>query len=129
MMSNNLLSVFLGLVLLVSGCANKSKVVTAPLGAGEKIIEMKASSFDFYPDIIRVRQGDQLILLINNAAGMEHNITIENPGGEVLFTQNIPEGEVVRVEMSLTEVGDYPFYCNKPLHPLLGMKGHLEVEE
>ena len=125
----NLLSVGLGLALFVSGCTNTSKVITVPLVAGEKIVEISATSFDFDPDVIRTRQGDHLTLLINNVAGMEHNITIENPDGKVLVTKDIPEGEVVSLEVSLSKVGIYPFYCNKPMHPLLGMKGQLEVEK
>ncbi len=88
-----------------------------------------ASSFDFKPDAIRVvGQGKRLTLIIENVAGIEHNITVKNPAGELLVTQNLPAHQTVRVEVHLAQLGKYTFYCDKPFHPTLGMKGRLLVE-
>ena len=118
----------LGIALLLLGCAGPTTVVTAPTGPGEKVIEIRATSFNFEPNIIRARQGDRLVLVVENAAGMEHNITIRNPGDEVLLSRDLPKHETARIEVFLPERGNYSFYCDKPMHPGLGMKGRLEVE-
>ncbi len=118
----------LGLLLMVVGCSGPQKVVTVSPGVGEKVIQMKASSFDFDPDVIHARQGDRLVLAIENVAGIEHNFTLKNPAGEVLVEKDLPENEIVRIEVPLLQAGEYPFYCHKPLHTTFGMKGRIVVE-
>jgi len=117
-----------GALLIVAGCAGPKKVVTVSPEVGEKVIRMKASSFDFDPDVIRARQGDRLVLDIENAAGIHHNFTLKDPSGEILVEKDLPKKETVRVEVPLTQAGEYPFYCDKPLHATFGMKGRVLVE-
>jgi uncharacterized cupredoxin-like copper-binding protein len=117
----------LGITLVIACCASPSKVVTVP--SGEQLVELKASSFDFDPNLIRARQGGLLVLVIDNVAGMEHNFTIKNPMGEVLVTKGLPAHETVQVEVPLSQTGEYLFYCDMPFHNALGMKGHLVVEK
>ena len=118
----------LGLLLMVAGCSGPQKVVTVSSGVGEKVIQMKASSFDFDPDVIHARQGDRLVLAIENVAGIEHNFTLKNPAGEVVVDEDLPGHEIVRVEVSLLQAGEYPFRCHKFMHAALGMKGRIVVE-
>jgi len=117
-----------GTLLIIAGCAGPKKVVTVSPEVGKKIIQMKASSFDFDPDVIRARQGDRLVLVIENVAGIHHNFTLKDPSGEILVDKHLPEKETVRVEVPLTHAGEYPFYCDKPLHATFGMKGRVIVE-
>lgn len=118
--------VLVGLAAMLAGCARPQKeVVLAP---GDKVIEMKASSFGFDPNLIRARQGDRLILVVENVSGMRHNITLKNPAGDIVFSEDLPAHETVRTEISLPQVGEYSFYCDKPMHPALGMKGRLVAE-
>ncbi len=118
----------IGSFLLIAGCSGPKKVATVPAGAGEKVIGIKAQSFDFDPDIIRTRPGDRLVLEVENISGMGHNITVKSPSGTILVSRNLPAHETVRLELGLEEKGEYPFYCDKPMHPTLGMKGVLMVE-
>ncbi len=114
--------------LLLTGCSGPQQTVKVSPEIGEKVIAMKASSFDFNPDIIKARQGDRLVFEIENVSGFEHNFTLKNPAGEILIARDLPEHEIVQVELSLAEPGEYPFYCDKPLHATFGMKGRLIVE-
>jgi len=118
---------FLGLTLVVAGCAGPPKMATVPSGPGEKVIQMKASSFDFDPNVIQAHQGDRLVLVIRNTADTTHNFTVKNPSGEVLVTKDLPENSTVRVDVPLSQAGKYPFYCDKPFHAVFGMKGRLVV--
>jgi uncharacterized cupredoxin-like copper-binding protein len=118
---------FVGMTLMFFGCAGPQKTLIVPAGTGEKVVQMKASSYEFYPNVIQAHQGDRLVLVIQNVAGTTHNFTVKNPSGEVMVTKDLPANEAVRVEVRLTQAGEYPFYCDKPLHAVFGMKGHLEV--
>ena len=40
---------------------------------------------------------------------------------------DVPGKETVEVKVRLKESGIYEFFCNKPFHSTLGMKGTLEV--
>ena len=115
------------MMLVVAACAGPQKMLSVPPGAGEKVIEVKASSFRFDPNVIQAHQGDRLVLLIHNTAGIAHNFTLKDPAGKVLFSKDLPASETVRLEVSLSQAGDYPFYCDKPLHEAFGMKGRLVV--
>ncbi len=113
----------LSLTLAVAACAGPQKMVAVPSGTGEKVIRMKASSFEFDPNVIQAHQGNRLTLVIRNTAGTTHNFTLKNPPGEVVVSKDLPAKETVRLEVDLARAGEYPFYCNKPLHAAFGMKG------
>jgi uncharacterized cupredoxin-like copper-binding protein len=68
-----------------------------------------------------------LPLHIKNVSSMEHNFTLKNPEGEIIKSVNLPEGETVTVEIDLPRPGTYPFYCDRPFHASLGMKGVVKV--
>jgi plastocyanin len=111
----------------LAGCARPDSIIATPAGPGEKTIEMRASSFAFDPNIIQARHGEQLLLLVENVSAIEHNITILDPSGETVVARDLPTGATVPVKLTLSETGDYLFYCNKPAHPRFGMSGRLEV--
>ncbi len=115
------------MAIALAGCARPERTVTAPPGTGEKVIEMSAGSFYFNPNVIEAQQGDQLLLLIENISAFEHNITIVSPSGEIVAARDLPAGRTVPVKLTLTESGEYPFHCEKPMHPRFGMRGRLEV--
>jgi plastocyanin len=126
-MRRYLLGLFGLALVVVTACAGPQRMVTVSPGTGEKVIQMKASSFDFDPNVIKAHQGDRLTLVIQNTAGTTHNFTVKNPAGEILVSKDLPEEETVQVEVPLAQVGEYPFYCVKPLHATFGMKGSIVV--
>ena len=108
----------LGMMLVVAACAGPQKMLSVPPGAGEKVIEVKASSFRFDPNVIQAHQGDRLVLLIHNTAGIAHNFTLKDPAGKVLFSKDLPASETVRLEVSLSRRGTTLFtatsLCMRP---------------
>lgn len=117
-----------GLVLALSACASLGEPVTVNHRTGEEqAVRVKARSYDFDPDNIRTFPGNTIVLTVENASGAEHNFTIEDPGGKVIRNVDLPPGGTVEVPVTFSEPGTYKFYCGKPLHPSLGMKGQVVV--
>ena len=111
---------------LIASCATVQQKPTV-LQPGEKTLVMKVDSFKFEPNDIKARQGDVLTINVENAASMEHNLTIKTPKGDALVSVDIPAKSAVSIKVNLAETGTYHFYCDKPIHSTLGMKGEIEV--
>ena len=99
------------------------------LGAGGQGVEpaeikMIAEKYDFQPDIIKLKKGDHVRLLIT-AVDHDHGIKIE----AFHINQKLPKGEPVSVEFTADRAGTFPFECSQFCG--LGhkkMKGRLVVE-
>ena len=117
----------LGLLAIVA-CARLGAPVTAKSPEeGKRLIHLEASSFKFKPNNIRVPEPGPLTLAVENISDAEHNITIKNPKGHVLKSVNLPPKKKISVTLDLTDPGKYEFYCDKPFHDTLGMKGQIQV--
>lgn len=116
------------LLAVPAGCAGPKVSVSVPEGTGEKRVAVEARSFGFEPNEILARSGDRLLLEVENTAGIDHNLTVLDPAGEVLLSRPLPAGRKVPIELNIEQPGDYPFYCDKPLHPSLGMKGTIRAQ-
>lgn len=117
------------LFLILSACAQKTTVVTVVPGEGKQVITIRASDYSLMPTVIRAHHGDHLLLQVTNAVATAHNLTIENPAGEIVRSVELGAGESVEIPLDLTEGGTWKFYCNKPFHETLGMSGRIEVVE
>ncbi len=116
--------VWVPLVLL--SCAHaQQESVTVP--KDEKTLTIKAENFKFEPNSIQAHQGDVLTLQIENTAGGDHNFTLKSPRGATLVNKDLPAKATTPVKITLSESGTYDFYCDKPLHSTMGMKGKIEV--
>ena len=113
------------LLLLLAACAGPQTRYPVPAGEGEKTVPLVATSFDFEPGVIAARQGDRLLLRVDNRSGTEHNLTVLSPAGEVLVDRVLPGETVVEIPLTLTAAGTYPFHCGKFMHPAMGMKGEI----
>jgi len=122
---NTRIAVLLVLGLLVLACAAPQKSVT--LGVGEKELTMKADSLYFEPNLIKAHRGDTLTIKLENVARIDHNLTIQTPQGKTLVSVDIPGKGTATAKVNLAEAGTYNFYCDKPLHASMGMKGRIEV--
>ena len=121
-------TVLLVTLLVIGACAGSQEMVKVTEGVEtEKKVDMRAINFKFEPSVIQARKGDTISLEITNTASSEHNFTIKNPGGRIMKTVDLLADQTKTVKVSLEEPGNYEFYCNKPFHPTLGMKGHFEV--
>ena len=110
------------------GCGPGRTAYNLPRGEGEQIVAIEADNFLFKPNMISARAGDRIILQVHNASGFDHNLTLEDPQGDTLLSLDLPPDQTVSsLPLVLDEPGNYPFYCDKPFHPSLGMKGAISV--
>ena len=96
-------------------------------GEGNNVIHLKASSFEFEPNNIRIPKPGPLTVEVENISGIEHNFTIKNPEGQVLKSFVLSPKETISETLNLTDIGNYEFYCDKTFHATLGMKGQIQV--
>jgi nitrous-oxide reductase len=95
---------------------------------GEVHVYMSATRSHFTPDIIRVKQGDEVFFHVTNIETIPdatHGFAI--PGYNV--QASLDAGEVVSVSISADKPGSYAFYCTEFCSALhLEMQGWLLVE-
>jgi plastocyanin len=106
-----------------SSCARPRDVVTK-LYPGQEV-RMRASDFRFEPSTIQVSRMGKLIIHVHNASSNEHNITIKDPQGATVARADLPPEETVTIGVELKVPGTYRFFCDKPFHPTLGMRGEI----
>lgn len=123
-MLTRLLSAGLALLLLAA-CGGPGRLLEVP--SGQTTVRVTATSFSFEPNQIVTRAWAPLTLQVQNASGSAHNLTVTDPAGAVLTSVELPPGQLVTLEVPLAKPGVYPFYCDKTLHPTLGMKGRIEA--
>ena len=122
------LALVTGVLFALSSCSHLQAPVKPTASEGKtKVVEMTASSFGFDPNNIEATQGDLLVILVTNRSSISHNLTVKDPQGRVMQSVELAEKQTVRVELALALAGTYDFYCDKPLHPALGMKGQIQV--
>jgi uncharacterized cupredoxin-like copper-binding protein len=118
----------IGILLTTPGCSHVQAPVKPTVAEGGKqVVEMKASSFSFDPNNIEAKQGETLTIKVRNVSSSAHNLTIKDPKGKIVQSVDLPPNETVTMAVELPEAGTYEFYCNKPLHTTLGMKGEIQV--
>ncbi len=109
----------------LSACAGGQKTPTLVKPGG--VLTMKMDSYSFDPNYIRARPGDVLTINLQNVSGREHNLTIKDPQGKTILSQDVPSRSTATVKVDLPAPGIYDFHCDKTGHSTLGMKGRIEV--
>jgi cytochrome c oxidase subunit 2 len=87
-------------------------------------IQMTAKKYEFSPDVITVKKGEHVKLLIT-ATDRDHGFKLE----AFKINQHLKKGEAATVEFTADKAGEYPFQCSV----ICGMghhkmKGKLVVE-
>jgi plastocyanin len=114
-------------VLLFAVCAGLQPQAALSEEGSEKVLELKADSFRFEPNNIKISEGETVLFRIENISNSTHNFTIKNPQKEILKSEALPAKQTVDIKVSFTEPGVYEFHCSKPFHSSFGMKGQVEV--
>lgn len=122
-----LAAVFTSVLLTFAACASQQPLVTIGPAKGEIVLAMKAGDFSFEPNNIKAYRGDVVVLKIENISNAGHNFTVTDPRGNMVQNIALPPKETVTVKIDLSETGTYEFYCDKPFHSTLGMKGQIAV--
>ena len=104
-------TIFLAVVLVMGGCT----ALGTPVGVkgaeeGKMTVHIKASSFEYRPNNIKVPEPGPLTLVVENLSGIEHNITVKNPEGQVLKTVNLPPKKTT----SASKIMPFSVGCLRP---------------
>ena len=101
----------------------------APIPLSGTIMEEKeftviAKNFSFTPNVIKVKMGDKVKIIFQNAEGF-HDFKIDE--FKVAFKQSkSPSSQVL--EFIATKTGSFEYYCSVGSHRSMGMRGTLKVE-
>ncbi|HEX7017664.1 MAG TPA: cupredoxin domain-containing protein [Patescibacteria group bacterium] len=90
-----------------------------------RTINLEAGSFYYKPDVIRVKKGET-VRLVMNSVDMMHDFNIEELGVKLPITR---AGETNTVEFTANEIGSFEYYCSVGNHRAQGQTGTLIVEE
>ncbi|HMK43476.1 MAG TPA: cupredoxin domain-containing protein [Dissulfurispiraceae bacterium] len=114
-------------IFALTACAGLQQQVTVGTAEGEKKIAIQADSFKFTPNNIRAYQGEEISITITNISNAGHNFTINDPKGQLVKSVELPSKQTAEIKITVTDAGEYLFYCDKPLHSSFGMKGRIEA--
>jgi cytochrome c oxidase subunit 2 len=91
---------------------------------GAREIEVVASSFEFDPDELTVRAGEDVAIVLTSA-DILHDLTLDELDAHV----SADAGETDAGGFRADDPGTYAFYCSVEGHRAAGMEGTLTVEE
>lgn len=89
---------------------------------------MTASKHKLKPSVVQARQGDTVLIEIENVSPQEQNLMIRDPQGRTIDCFKLGARERIKVRVSLEEAGTYEFLRDKSFHPCVGMKDRIEVQ-
>ncbi len=89
---------------------------------------MAASKHEVKPSVVQARQGDTLIIEVENVSFQEQNLLIKDPQGRTIDCHKVGARERIKVRVNLEEAGAYEFLRDKPFYPCAVMKDRIEVQ-
>ena len=93
-------------------------------GSEVKTIKIEAGNFYFKPDVITIKKGEKVKLVLDNKGGF-HDLLIDELG---VNSGRIGEGKTIEVIFTPDKAGTFEFYCSVGNHRQMGMKGKITVE-
>lgn len=105
--------------------AETTPVVTSQPETEVKEFAVEAGSFYYKPDVITVKKGDKVKIILNSVS-MMHDFNIDELGVKIPVT---PSGNSAEIEFIASEVGTFEYYCSVGTHRQMGQIGKLVVEE
>lgn len=90
---------------------------------GAREIRITLDEFSFSPDVVEVRAGETVNLVLVNAGALPHDLTIPALG----FSLAVAPGATAAAALTAPTPGSYPFFCSVPGHRPAGMVGTLVV--
>lgn len=126
-LSLTVIASFLTIAFLVGCAASRQTFRVESTTPGPQIVMIEAGDFYFRPGVIQAKPGMVLMLQVTNTSGRRHNVSVKDPGGNVMVSRDMDAGQTVSFTVALEESGNYKIYCDEKFHPTLGMKGRIEV--
>jgi heme/copper-type cytochrome/quinol oxidase subunit 2 len=86
----------------------------------------KKNEWRFRPEEIMARRGDKIIATVINEDDYDHGIAIDAFG----VSQRMPAKSTITVVFTVTQEGDFPFYCSVPCGEGTtegGKRGHFDM--
>lgn len=115
-------------LLVLSGCGAEQAAETPIPSDVDRTIEITARDMKFAPNMITLRPGEKVALVLDNPDSMIHDLTIDDFNGEELKVEAQPRTRAVLVLDVPETPGSFRFYCSVPGHEALGMVGTLTIE-
>lgn len=135
--SNSVIYLVLALVVALGGgyyfytqkpSGNQTNTATSAVAVMQgdvKVFTLEGGSFYFKPNVISVKKGDKVKVVIN-AVSMMHDFVIDELG---VKANVVKSGGSTSVEFVADQVGSFEFYCSVGQHRTNGMVGTLTVTE
>ena len=110
---------------LALNSGSEEEILTTDEESGVDIINVEGGSFYFEPNVITVKKGETVTIVLNSV-DMMHDLVID---GLNVRTEIARSGETAEVKFTASEAGEFEFYCSVGNHRANGMTGTLIVEE
>lgn len=89
-----------------------------------RVIEVEAGSFYYKPDVMKVKKGET-VRIVMKSVSMMHNFNIDELGVKIPVTQ---DGDTATVEFVADKAGTFEYYCSVGNHRAQGQVGMITVE-
>ncbi len=104
--------------------AAKGTTDTGTMAATTKTITMEAGSFYYKPNVIKVKKGTK-VKVIMTSKDMMHNFNIDELN---IKSETAKAGTSTTVEFTASKTGTFEYYCSIGRHRANGQIGKLIVE-
>ncbi len=99
----------LGVVGVTYGVATRTAPATPPTGSVREVtIVARHNQWRFDPEFIDAVQGERIVATVVNEDDFDHGFAIDMFG----VYERIPARSTVKVAFTVTEAGDFPYYCS-----------------
>lgn len=124
-------------LLALAGATAQPPARPAPRPPARPVVMVQLDSFDFSPNQVHMRAGQQVLLRLFNESGRRHSFSSPfffsraaiAPGQPQAINGEIEVPSHGRIEILLTPVrGTYELECTHSGHAMLGMEGQIVVD-
>jgi len=91
---------------------------------GVRVIDVEAGSFYYKPNVMKVKKGET-VRIVMNSVSMMHDFNIDELGVKLPI---VKDGDSGMIEFVAGEVGTFEYYCSVGQHRANGQVGMISVE-
>ena len=91
---------------------------------GVRVIDVEAGSFYYKPNVMKVKKGET-VRMVMNSVSMMHDFNIDELGVKLPI---VKDGDSGMIEFVAGEVGTFEYYCSVGQHRANGQVGMISVE-